>query len=213
VTSIRTIKRQALKKKSRLNVLYLTADPDKAHSLRVDAEVRRVQDAIRGSEFRDNINVQYRPAANIGTLLDGLNDVRPQIVHFSGHGNSHGLAMDNAKVEKPADESVSFDLLAKALAATDHQPRVVVLNSCHSSGARKALLKLGLIVVSMKTSISDIGAVAFAQRFYAAVAGGQSIKSAFRQGAVAVEHVSISEADTPQLFNPANINPASVKLA
>lgn len=121
--------------------------------------------------------------------------------------------MDNGKVGKPADEAVSFGLLAKALEATDHLPRVVVLNSCNSSGARKALVNLGLIVISMRTSISDMGAVAFAPRFYAAVAGGQSVKSAFRQGAAAVEHVSISEADTPQLFHPAKVNPASVKLA
>jgi hypothetical protein len=58
----------------------------------------------------------------------------------------------------------------------------------------------------MKTSISDIAAVAFAPRFYAAVASGQPINSAFRQGAVAVERASISEADTPELFSPANVN-------
>jgi hypothetical protein len=74
-------------------------------------------------------------------------------------------------------------------------------------------VKLGLIVVSMKTSISDQAAVAFSPRFYAAVAGGQSINSAFRQGAVAVERASISEADTPELFSPDNLNPANVKLA
>jgi hypothetical protein len=189
----------------------LTANPD--NDLRIDAEVRRVQEAIRASAFRDNINVQYRPAANIETLLDGLNDLRPQIVYFSGHSSAAGLGMDNAKVGKPADEQVSFDLLAKALAATDLPPRVIVLNSCNSSGARNMLLKLRLIVVSMRTSISDLGAVAFAPRFYAAVAGGQSIKSSFRQGAVAVERASISEADTPELFSPPSVNPANVKLA
>jgi hypothetical protein len=211
LTSVRTIKRRTLKKKTRLNVLYLTANPH--NDLRVEAEVRRVQEAIRGSEFRDNVNVQYRPAADIGTLLDGLNDLKPQIVHFSGHSGPSGLAMDKGKVGKSSSQSVSFDLLAKAMAATDHPPRLVVLNSCDSSSARNALLKLGLIVVSMKTSISDIAAVAFAPRFYAAVAGGQSIRSAYRQGAVAVEHASIGEADTPELFNPANVNPGNVKLA
>lgn len=210
-SSVRTITRSALRKRTRVNVLYMTANP--GNDLRVEAEVRRVQEVIRGSEFRDNIDVQYRPAADISTLLDGLNDHRPQIVHFSGHSSVHGLAMDKGKIGKPSDQSVSFELLAKALAATDHQPRLVVLNSCSSSGARKALLKLGLIVVSMKTSISDIAAVAFAPRFYAALAGGQSIRSAYRQGAVAVKHASIKEADTPELFAPAGTNPANVKLA
>ncbi|MCK1547175.1 CHAT domain-containing protein [Bradyrhizobium sp. 179] len=213
VRSIKTINRRDLKKKAHLNILYLTADPDKAHALRVDAEVRRVQDAIRGSQFRDNITVQYRPAANVTTLLDGLNDFQPQMIHFSGHGSPRGLAMDNAKVGKQADEAVSFSLLAKALAATDHPPRLVLLNSCHSSGARKPLLKLGLIVISMKTSISDLGAVAFAPSFYAALAAGQSVQAAFRQGAVAVEHVSLSEADTPELFYPPGTRPADIKLA
>ncbi len=194
IKSVRTIKRQALKKKKRLNVLYLTADTDRNHRLRVDAEMRKVKEAIRGSEYRDNITVDYSPAAGLKTLQDGLNDHRPQIIHFSGHGNAGGIAMDNGKVGKPAGESLSFSLLAKALAATDSPPSVVVLNSCNSSGARNALLKQGLIVVSMKTSISDLAAITFAPRFYAAIASGQSIKSAFGQGKVAVENASISEA-------------------
>ena len=48
---------------------------------------------------------------------------------------------------------------------------------------------------------------------YAAIASGQSIKSAFAQGKVAVENASISEADTPELFWPDDINPAKVILA
>jgi CHAT domain len=213
VTSVRTMRRQALRKKKHLNVLYLTADPDKAHSLRVDAEMRIVREAIRESVYRDNVTVEYSPAAGLKTLMNGLNDFRPEIIHFSGHGNARGIAMDSGKVGKPADEPISFSLLAKALAATDTPPRIVVLNSCDNSGARKVLLKLGLIVVSMRTSISDLAAITFAPRFYAAIASGQSMKSAFAQGKVAVEAASISEADTPQLFHPVDVNPGKIILA
>ncbi|MGY3487351.1 hypothetical protein ACVW1C_005234 [Bradyrhizobium sp. USDA 4011] len=213
IASVRSIRRQVLRKKKRLSVLYLTADPNKAHSLRVDAEVRKVKEAIRASEYRDNVIVEYSPAAGLKTLLNGLNDFRPQIIHFSGHGSAGGIAMDNGRVGAKADESISFSLLAKALAATDNPPQIVVLNSCDSSGARRALLKLGLIVVSMRTSISDLAAITFAPRFYAAIASGQSIRSAFSQGAVAVEAASITEADTPQLFHPKDINPGKVILA
>lgn len=212
VPSVRTVKRKALRKKTRLSVLYLTADPDKSNPLRVDAEVRRVQEAIRASEFRDNIGVEYRPAANLETLLNGLNECKPQIIHFSGHGDMDGIAMDNADVGGRADEALSFSLLAKAVAATDTPPRLVVLNSCESSGARKSLLKAGLIIVSMKTSVSDIAAVAFAPRFYAAIAGGQSVKMAFEQGKVAVEAASIRESDTPQLFHPKDVDPRKLFL-
>jgi hypothetical protein len=212
ISSIRTIKRQALRRRARLNVLYLTADPDKHNPLRVDAEIALVQDAIRGSAFRDNINVEYRPAANLKTLLNGLNDHRPQIVHFSGHGDATEITTDNLRVAKRADEAVSFELLARAVSATDDPPQVIVLNSCSSSGARKVLLPLGLMIISMRTPVSDIAATAFASLFYAAIAGGQSVKSAFEQGKVAVEAVSISEAGTPELFHPAGTDPGKVIL-
>jgi hypothetical protein len=97
LTSVRTIRRQALTKRKHLNVLYLTADPDKNHSLRVDAEMRKVKEAIRASEYRNNVTVEYSPAAGLRTLLDGLNSFRPQIVHFSGHGDAHGIAMDKGR--------------------------------------------------------------------------------------------------------------------
>jgi hypothetical protein len=212
IQTIRTITRAQLKRRHHLEVLYLSADPIKNNPLRVDAELHHVQNEIQRSEFRDNITVQHRPAANLKSLLNGLNDIRPHIVHFSGHGNKSGIAMDNASVEKPSVEMISFKLLASALSATDSKPQVVVLNACESAAARNPFLKLGLIVISMKRSISDAAAAAFAVQFYGAIASGQSIKSAFGQGKIAVEATSISEADTPQLFCPNNVDPSKVIL-
>jgi hypothetical protein len=64
----------------------------------------------------------------------------------------------------------------------------------------------------MRAPVTDIAATAFATRFYAAVASGQSVKAAFAQGKVAVEAVSINEADTPELFHTSAINPAKIIL-
>jgi len=210
--SIRTITRQALRKKKRLNVLYLTANPDAAHSLRVDAEVRQVQNAVRGSPYRDNISLEYRPAADLDSLIEGLNDHRPRIVHFSGHGYDGGIAVDSAKVGKRPVKTVSFELLAKALSATDDPPEIIVLNSCKSAGARKAFLPPAKIIIVMRDSVSDLAATAFAAKFYAAIAAGQSVKAAFAQGKIAVEMVSLNEADTPDLLVAPGIDPAKVVL-
>jgi hypothetical protein len=212
LSALSSITKAALKGRKHLIVLYLVADPVKATPLRIDAEVQRVQEAIRGSVFRDNITVEYRPAAGLDTLIDGLNDHRPQIVHFSGHGDGRSIATDNGKVLNSAAHKLSFDLLAKALAATDNPPDVIVINSCRSSGARKALCPPGKIVISMRAPVTDIAAIAFARRFYAAIASGQSVKAAFEQGKVAVEAISFQEADTPELFHMRNINPAKVIL-
>jgi hypothetical protein len=79
--------------------------------------------------------------------------------------------------------------------------------------AVKPFLKLGLIVISMKISISDAAAAAFAIQFYGAIASGQSVKSAFKQGQMVVEATSINEAHTPQLSCPKNVDPSKIVLA
>src|ERR1700694_2929544 len=76
------VTRHFLKKRKHLGVLYLTANP--RGDLRVEAEVNQVQQEVRGSKLRDNIDVHYRPAANLDSLIQGLNDHVPAIVHFSG---------------------------------------------------------------------------------------------------------------------------------
>jgi hypothetical protein len=211
-TAIKSVTRRAMKKKKKLNVLYLTANPDTAHSLRVDAEVRQVQDSVQRSVYRDNISLEYRPAADLKSLIHGLNDHRPRIVHFSGHGYDGGIAVDHPKVAKRPVKTVSFELLAKALAATDEPPDVIVLNSCKSAGARKSFLPPAKAIIVMRDSISDLAAINFAVAFYAAIAAGQSVKSAFAQGRVAVENSSLSEAGTPDLVVAAGVDPSKLVL-
>jgi hypothetical protein len=210
---VRTINRSVLKRKKRLDVLYSTANPNPKSPLRVEAEMRQVQEAVRGSRLRDNIALHYRPAANLKSILDGLNDLSPGIVHFSGHGYDGGIAVDHGRVKPPSGKVLTFDLLAKAIAAVDTPPRVIVLNSCHSAGAKKAFLPPAKAIVAMGDSISDLAATAFAAQFYGAIAAGQSLKSAFNQGLVAIEAVSLNEAKTPQLILADGIKASDVVLA
>lgn len=210
--SVRNVSKDVLKKRSHLNVLYLTANADINSPLRIDAEVRKVQEAVRGSRFRDNITIQYKPAADLNSLIDGLNDYRPQIVHFSGHGNAAGVATDTGRVSKSSGKFLTFEQLAKALAATDHPPEVVILNACESSAAKTALIPPAKILIGMRTAVGDVPAAAFAIRFYAAIASGQSVKASFEQGKIAVEAASIGEMDTPELICGRNVNPATKVL-
>jgi hypothetical protein len=206
------IRRQALKKRKRLDVLYLTANPDKNSSLRVDVEVRQVQAAVRGSKLRDNIELHYRPAADLDSIIEGLNDHSPKIVHFSGHGYAGGIALDHPKVERVSGRVITFNLLAKALGGVDAPPDVIVLNACESAGARKAFFPPAKAIIVMRNSVSDLAATAFSAKFYAAIAAGQSLKSAFTQGQVAIAAVSIDEAATPELMVAVGVNPAKLVL-
>jgi hypothetical protein len=106
-----------------LRVLYLTANPEL--NLRTEVEVRDVQQAVRRASHRDLIEISYRPAATPEDLLDGLNELRPHVVHFSGHAGSAAVLFDNASIDTPDGRRVTFDLLARALGATVDPPTLL----------------------------------------------------------------------------------------
>jgi len=207
------VTRRVLNKKKPLNVLYLMANPDKNSALRVDVEMRQVLEAVRGSKLRDNVRIHQSPAADLDSLISGLNDHAPRVIHFSGHGYSGGILVDHAKVQRPRGKVVTFEMLGKAFASIDSPPEVVVLNACETAGARKVLLPPAKALVVMNDSISDVAATAFAAKFYAAIASGQSLKSAFKQGQLAVEAASINEVNVPELITAKGIDTGKLILA
>jgi hypothetical protein len=207
------VTRQALKRRKRLDVLYVMSNPTKKHALSLDKEVKAVKAEIARSRFRDNIALHQSEAADFKDILNGLNDHAPRIVHFSGHGNTDGVAMDGGTVKRGKTNFVSFDLLGKAFAATGNPPDVVVLNACKSAGARKALLATAKAIIVMEHAITDTAAVAFATQFYGAIASGQSLQDAFDQGRVAVEFISMGEASTPSLGTADGVNAKKLYLA
>ena len=207
------VSRQALKSRKRLDVLYLMSNPTKKHALSLDKEVKAVKAEITRSRLRDNIALHQSEAADFKDILNGLNDHAPRIVHFSGHGNTDGVAMDGGTVKRGKTNFVTFDLLGKAFAATDNPPDVVVLNACKSTGARKALLSTAKAIIVMEDAVTDTAAVAFAVQFYGAIASGQSLQAAFDQGRVAVEFFSMGEASTASLDTASGVNAKKLYLA
>ncbi|ODS03411.1 hypothetical protein AUC71_00930 [Methyloceanibacter marginalis] len=195
---------------AKLKVLYLTATPDSQGRLRTDAEVRMVNDAIERAGFRDDVDIKHSPAADGNSLLDGLNRHRPQIVHFSGHGGGKSVWLDDGKVEGSVGQSMDFGLLAETLAATDTPPTLVVLNACDTLDGADVLLDVVDAVIGMSDSISDLGAATFATKFYAALANGQSVSSALKQGKAAMKMAMLEDADLPQLRHRSDVDPKTL---
>lgn len=175
----------------KLRVLYLTANPDL--DLMTETEVRQVQQALRGAKYRDRIEILLRPAATFQDLLDGLNDVRPHIVHFSGHAGQEAIQFDCGEVVKTGGEIVDFALLVQALAATDQPPELLVLNACDSLEGVSVVLPAVPVIIGMSDAVPDTAAIVFSQQFYAAIASGQSVGAALRQGKVKIKAVLLDE--------------------
>lgn len=195
----------------KLRVLYLTANPNM--DLRTDVEVRQVQQALRGAKYRDLVEVQQRPAATFQDLMDGLNDVRPHIIHFSGHGGDKVLVFDGGNVETASSKNVSFDLLVKALDATDQPPKLLVMNACYTLEGAAVVLPAVPIVIGMSDAIADLAAIIFAQQFYAALASGQSVGSSLKQAKLSIEMaMADQEGDLPQFIARDDIDISTLVL-
>lgn len=195
-----------------LRVLYLTANPEAIEYeteqpdgtivrenvwLRTEAEIRSVKQALKASKFRDDVELEHLSAATHTDLLDGINDVRPHVIHFSGHGGSEALLFDNGSVEAPEGQTVTFELLAETLAATDAPPVLLVLNACDTLEGAETILPAVPVVIAMADTIADVAAAVFATRFYSAIASGQSVGSALKQGKAAMRAASLDDADLP----------------
>jgi hypothetical protein len=193
-----------------LRILYLTAAS--RGDLRVDEEMRRVKAGVQAATHRDLVQIEHKPAATSSDLLDGLTRFRPHVVHFSGHADETVLVFDTGSDKPGPGQRVSTGAFARAISAVDASPTLVVLNACRSEAQLAGLLDAVPLAIGMSDSVGDADAMAFAARFYAAVADGQSVKSAYRVARVAMELSGLLDADLPILANDPAVDPADVML-
>jgi hypothetical protein len=179
-------------------VLVLAANPRDQHQLRLDDEVRSITEMIRKSEHRDAIRLESRWAARPLDLLQAVNELRPRVVHFSGHGtHDDRLAFHG---DEGLTKFVTKEAMAQTLAAASSGIQVAFFNACYSRGQAEAVVEHVPMAIGMSTSIGDEAARVFAAQFYSAIGFGLSVGAAFRQAKAALMLEGIPEEDVPELF-------------
>ena len=188
-------------KKSR--ILFLGANPA-GSQLALDEESRAIEQKIRSTDQRDSLELITKWAVRPDDLLEYLNEYRPHVVHFSGHGTEEEeiILVDESRRAFP----VSAAALKQLFTTLKDNIRVVVLNACYSRDQAEAIVEVIDCAIGMKQEIGDSGSRAFAASFYRAVGYGHSVNDAFEQGKVALMLQGIPEETTPTLLVRAGVD-------
>lgn len=166
-------------------ILVLAANPQATTRLRLDQEVRDIENGLSRAQHRDDFRLVHKSAVRPRDIQRAMLDETPQIVHFSGHGEGEeGLVFEdnvgNAKF-------VSGEALAALFELFESEVECVLLNGCYSKFQAEAIVEHIDYVIGMRQAISDVAAIEFAVAFYDALGAGRSYEFAYKLGCNAIQ--------------------------
>ena len=193
-----------------IRILFLAANPQDTNPLRLDEEVRAIDEALLKSPFRDRFDLIQHWAVRVSELQGLLLRHQPHIVHFSGHGSEFSqIILQDAQGNA---QPVPTRALTGVFTVLKDNIRCVVLNACYSQAQAQAIAKEIECVAGMSKAIGDEAAISFAASFYRALGYGRNVKTAFELGCLEIHMEGLREEDTPKLKTKHGVDAAKVFL-
>lgn len=176
-------------------VLILSANPKGTNQLRLDEEIREIEETLQKARNRDSLKILVKTAVRTRDIQQIMLNNRPQIVHFSGHGaGNQGLVFeDRTGRAKP----VTTEALAQLFALCASYVECVVLNACYSVAQAQGIANHIGYVVAMRQEVGDEAAIEYSRGFYSAIASGESYETAHEYGRNAIQIEDLGEEMTP----------------
>lgn len=194
----------------KITVLFLASNPIGTDLLKLDTEARSIQEMIRKSEHRDSLLFKTHWGVRPSDILQGINELNPAIIHFSGHGSEDG----NLILENP-DGIAKFvvkEAITEAIITSSDDIKLIFFNTCFSAEQASNVVNHINLAIGMVTSIGDEAACIFAAQFYSSIGFGLSVAKAFNQAKSALMLEGIEEENTPKLYAKDGINPDKIFL-
>lgn len=179
-------------------VLFLASNPIDQQQLRLDEEARAISEMIRKSKHRDSVKFETCWAVQPIDLLQAINEFKPSIIHFSGHGSDNDEIIFQTNDGKT--KVVSKEAIVQTMMASSDGIRLVFFNTCYSKNQAEAVSTYVEATIGMNTSIGDEAARIFSSQFYSSIGFGLSVKKSFEQARALLMLENISEDETPELF-------------
>ncbi len=161
-------------------ILFLAAGPIDQKHLRLDEELRELQENLQLGKLRESFILEVRTALRPKDLTRALLSLKPKIVHFSGHGTQAGeLVLEDRNGQTlPVPPRV----LSNIFKQFENQIQCVVLNACYSDIQAQAISSHIKHVIGADHAIADKAAIEFSIGFYQGLSEGASIEKSFELG-------------------------------
>ncbi len=181
-------------------VAFLLASPAGAGAINVGMDYREASAAVSTSVDRNRIDLKPFPAAHAGTILDALNEYRPNVIHFSGHGGGGAILLDRDEIMTSGGMVLDYDVAKRMVESTDNPPTLLVFAACQTVVGVEQFLSAVPFVIAMSDNISDWAAAFFSRRFYGALVAKVSVGHAFDQAKAYLAAEKLRDADLPTML-------------
>lgn len=171
----------ALIEKNKLKILFVASSPEDQGVLYAGKEQRKIEEALGLSSEKDNIEFVSKQGAKLTTITRELMRIKPNIVHFSGHGNETGLAFED---DNGSTKLVSSAAIFNLFSQFNDFVNLIILSACYSSEQAQNISNGGIYVIGMNDSVGVDDATSFVEGLYQAIGEGYNFVDAFKMGMV-----------------------------
>jgi CHAT domain-containing protein len=182
------------------NVLFVLSNPRGTNGLRLDTEMRAIQESLRLSSQREHIQSRTLPAATANDLRRAMLEETYQIVHLAGHGKHDGFMLedDRGQIHLVSQEALAahFSMHRKDKQAL----RCVILNACFTFAIGQRIALGVPYAIAMSGPVSDPASIEFSRGFYDAIGAGMEIERAYNEGMSAVRFAGLDHNFLAQLL-------------
>ena len=187
---------QEIKTQHTKTILILAANPKDTSKLRLEEEIREIEEGLRRANYRDQFQLKMKLAVRSRDFYRAILDTQPQIIHFCGHGEGEdGILLEDETGTTAFVRADTLGSLFKLFAQKG--VKCVVLNACYSEVQAESISQHIKHVIGMNHAIGDRAAINFAVAFYDALAAGENVEFAFELGRSQL--IGLQENQTPVL--------------
>jgi hypothetical protein len=173
-------------------------------------EEKEIAKSVKQGKHRDRFALATPVySASLRDVIE-CNRHRPQIMHFTGHGEERKLLLIRDRDALAEMQLLQPEQIEALLANYDEPVRLVVFNTCRSLGLARHITekRVAEMAIGVEGLLNDDQAVQFAAIFYGQLAEGVSVRRSFNLATVHFAGVPASA--VPQLLEAQGVDAGAV---